>query len=121
MCTVKEMTVGGRTIHVADIKMKYMENIVAAAKDCDYIDKVILFGSATRTTCRGDSDIDLAVFGNKARGKAVTSAGYRNFINKIYAYDDFEQAYDILYFKSGDRNNAGIMEDIEQGEVLYAK
>ena len=121
MCTIKKMTVGDRTIRVADIKMKYMENIVAAAKDCDYIDKVVLFGSATRSNCRKDSDIDLAVFGNKTRGKAVTSAKYRNFINKIYAYDDFEQTYDILYFKSGARNNAGIMADIEQGEVLYAR
>ena len=121
MCTVKKMTIGDRTIHVADIKMKYIKNIVAAAKDCDYIDKVVLFGSAIKNNCRTDSDIDLAVFGNKAKGKALTSFAYRNFIDQIYAFDDFEQTYDILYFKSGAKNDFGIMEDIEQGEVLYAR
>ena len=27
MCTIKKMTVGDRTIRVADIKMKYMEKL----------------------------------------------------------------------------------------------
>lgn len=31
----------------------------------------------------------------------------------------FEQAYDILYFKTGQSNNSAIMEDISKGEVLY--
>ncbi len=32
MCQVKEMRIDNRTIHVADIKQKYISNIIDAAK-----------------------------------------------------------------------------------------
>ena len=41
MCKVINMTVDGRTFKVAEIKQKYMENIINAAKKCDYIDKIV--------------------------------------------------------------------------------
>ena len=121
MCKVKSLDIDGRTIHVADIKTKYMKNIADAAKKCDYIDKIVLFGSSLRENCRKDSDIDIAVFGNMSRGKAMTSAKYRKFLDSIYAFDGYEQTYDILYFKTGNRNEAAIMSDIQNGEVIYAR
>ena len=121
MCTIKELTIGDKTIHVADVKLKYMMNIVNAAENCDYIDRVILFGSSTRESCREDSDIDIAVFGNQPKTKALTSKKYRRFLNQIYAFDDFSQSYDVLYFKTGDKHPYNIMNDINNGEVLYAR
>ena len=61
MCQVTEMSIGGRTIRVADIKQKYIENIASAARECSYIDRVVLFGSSLENRCREESDIDLAV------------------------------------------------------------
>ena len=41
------------------------------------------------------------------------------FLKKIYSFDDFNQTYDILYFKTGQKNKSAIMDDIASGEVLY--
>ncbi len=119
MCKVIERKIGNRKIKVADIKFKYMENIINAAKECDYIDRVVLFGSSTGTRCKEDSDIDLAVFGNVNKSRCLTSKKYENFLKKVYSYDDFNQSYDILYFKSNQNNNSAIMNDIDQGVLLY--
>ena len=35
------------------------------------------------------SDIDIAVFGSAAKGKALTSKSYRDFAGQIYAFDDY--------------------------------
>ena len=61
MCKIAELNIDGRRIRVADIKQKYMANIVDAARKCDYIDKVILFGSACGQRCAEESAIDLAI------------------------------------------------------------
>ena len=121
MCKVTEMKVGNHIVKVADIKTKYMQNIADAAADCDYIDKIILFGSVISNTCKESSDIDLAVFGTKSKGKTLTSAGYRRFLDRLSSFGDFNQTYDVLYFKIGANNHSLIMSDIEKGEVLYAK
>lgn len=121
MCKVTEMKVGNYTVKVADIKTKYIQNIADAAADCDYIDKIILFGSAISNTCKESSDIDLAVFGPQSKGKTLTSAGYRRFLDRLSSFDDFNQTYDVLYFKTGANNRSLLMSDIEKGEVLYAK
>ena len=121
MCEVSGMQLDGRMIRVADIKKKYIPNIIDAAGRCDMIDRVILFGSATGERCREDSDIDLAVFGNRPPSRALTSKKYERFARQLYAYDQNAQGYDILYFESGKENRNPIMRDIEQGEVLYAR
>ncbi len=51
MCKVVVMNVDNCKIRVADIKQKYMNNIIDAAKKCDLIDKVILFGSSIENRC----------------------------------------------------------------------
>ncbi len=121
MCKVIKMKIGDRDIRVADIKKKYIMNIVDAAQKCSYIDCVILFGSSIMERCKESSDIDIAVFGSASKGKALTSKSYREFAGQLYAFDDYNQGYDILYFKSGKDYSGGIMNDIESGEVIYAR
>ena len=52
MCKVLPMTIGSRQIHVAEIKQKYIRNIIDAASQCDLIDRVVLFGSSLQERCR---------------------------------------------------------------------
>ncbi len=121
MCKVTDFTIDGRTIHMADIKQKYVANIIDAAKRCDYIDKIILFGSALEERCKESSDIDLAIFGNQPKGKCLDSKRFRKFSDQLAAFDDFCQAYDLLYFKTGKQKSGLIMDQIAKGEVLYEK
>lgn len=121
MCQLVDVKIMDRKVHVAAIKQKYVQNIADAAQECDYIDRIILFGSSTREDCREDSDIDIAVFGNVAKGKCLTSKKYENFLKQIYSYDDFSQSYDVLYFKTGSTKKSLIMDNISNGEVLYAR
>ncbi|MBR5970402.1 MAG: nucleotidyltransferase domain-containing protein [Lachnospiraceae bacterium] len=121
MGTLKPMRIGNRTIRVAGVKQKYIGNIIHAAEQCRYIERIVLFGSSVQDTCTVDSDIDLAVFGNVSKSKCLTSKQYREFTQKIYSFDNHEQAYDILYFKSSDQNNRFIMNEIDKGETIYVR
>lgn len=121
MCRILEMNIGDRKIQIADIKEKYISNIIDAASKCDLIDKVVLFGSSIEERCKDSSDIDLAIFGNQVPSKALTSKKYREFARQLYAFDDHSQAYDLLYFKTGSRNKSFILNEIEEGEVLYVR
>ena len=119
MCNLVNMQSGtGETIRVADIKKKYIENIIANVHLCKYIEKIVLFGSSIREDCTDESDIDIAVFGTVTKRRCLTSASWRKFINSLYDFD-FSQHYDVLYFKSSSPNNSRIMEDIKKGTVLY--
>ena len=71
--------------------------------------------------CKESSDIDIAVFGSASKGKALTSKSYKEFAGQLYAFDDYCQGYDILYFKTGTQNIGNIMNDIKNGEVIYAR
>lgn len=121
MCKMTEVVVKDRKIRVADLKEKYIANIVDAADKCDLIDRVILFGSSIEERCHKDSDIDLAVFGNEPEMKALTSKKYERFARQLYGFDDHNQAYDLLYYKTGTPCNDAIMNDINQGELLYVR
>lgn len=121
MCRVVELNIDGRLIRVADVKQKYMANIIDAAQKCDYIDRVVLFGSACGQRCTEESDIDLAIFGNQTKYKCLMSKKYRSFLEQVYQFDNHNQAYDFLYFRTGDNNRSHIMSDIEKGEVLYVR
>lgn len=119
MCRVITMEINGRTIKVAEIKKKYIKNIVDAAQKCDCIDRIVLFGSSIQERCTEGSDIDIAVFGNQVPSRALASTKYERFARQLYDFDDHAQAYDILYFKTGGRNNSPILHDINEGEILY--
>jgi len=121
MCKVLPMNIGSRQIRVAEIKQKYIENIIDAASKCDLIDRVVLFGSCLEERCREASDIDIAVFGNQPRSRALTSKKYERFARQLYSFDNFSQDYDILYFRSDAHNTSPILQDISKGEELYAK
>jgi predicted nucleotidyltransferase len=121
MCKVTAFTIDGRTIHMADIKQKYVANIIDAARKCDYIDKIILFGSALEERCRENSDMDLAVFGNQPEGKCLTSAKYKRFAQQLSSFDEYKQNYDLLYFKTGNKYEGMIMGHIMEGETLYER
>ena len=121
MCKVVTMDVDNRKFRVAEIKKKYMTNIIDAAKKCDFIERVVLFGSSIEDRCKESSDIDIAVFGNQIRSKALTSKKYERFARQIFAFNNFDQDYDILYFKSGSNIKNLIMNDINKGEVLYER
>ena len=121
MCKVLPMNVGTRQIHVAEIKQKYIRNIIDAASQCDLIDRVVLFGSSLQERCKDSSDIDIAVFGNQPRSRALTSRKYERFARQLYAFDNHAQAYDILYFRTGSDESNPILHEISRGEELYAR
>ena len=121
MCKVIEMTLDDRKIHVAEIKQQFIPNIIEAARKCDIIDYIFLFGSSTGDRCREDSDIDLAIFGNQTEYAALRSRKYDRFTDQLYQFDDYEQAYDLLYFRSGKKYHEAIMQDIQNGELIYAR
>ena len=121
MCKIKEITINNRTFKVADIKHKYIQNVIDAAQKCDLIDRIVLFGSSIETRCKKDSDIDLAIFGNQTEYKALRSKKYDEFSNQIYSFDDSGQSYDLLYFKSGKQYDGLIMDSINNGELIYAR
>ena len=121
MCIVKTSNIQNTTFKVADIKEKYIRNVIDAASQCDIIDRIILFGSCTGTKCTEDSDIDLAIFGNQTEYKALRSKKYDRFTSQIYSFDDSGQSYDLLYFVTGKQYKGLIMNDIENGELIYAR
>lgn len=121
MCQVLSMDVGSHHIRVAEIKQKYIQNIIDAASQCDLIDRVVLFGSSIEERCRENSDIDIAVFGNQPRSRALTSRKYERFARQLYEYDNHAQSYDILYFRSGSGDSNPILHEISKGEELYAR
>ena len=121
MCKVTAYNANGHTIYMADIKQKYIENIIDAAHKCNAIDKVILFGSALENRCREESHIDLAVFGSQPKGKCLTSKGFKQFYDQLIQYDNMHQSYDVLYFRTGANINSPIMREIAGGEVIYEK
>ena len=121
MCKVLPMDIGTRQICVAEVKQKYIPNIIDAARRCDLIDRVVLFGSSLQERCRDTSDIDIAVFGNLPRSRALTSKKYERFARQLYSFDDHAQAYDILYFRSGADDSNPILHEISRGEELYVR
>lgn len=121
MCKVVLVKIGNRSFKVADIKQKYIENIIDAARKCEMIDSIILFGSSIEERCKESSDIDIAVFGKQPPSRALSSKKYEQFARQLYSFDDHAQAYDILYFKTGTKLDSPIMTDIKWGEVVYER
>ncbi len=121
MCRVKTTTIRDTTFSVAEIKEKYIRNVIDAASRCDLIDRIVLFGSSTSNKCKADSDIDLAFFGNETEYKALRSKKYDRFTSQIYSFDNLGQSYDLLYFVTGKQYKGLIMNDIENGELIYVR
>ena len=121
MCKLVQIKIDNKLINVADLKERYIYNIVDAAKKCNYIDSIVLFGSSISERCKEESDIDIAVFGNVSKSRCLTSKSFKDFAKNLYLFDDYEQNYDILYFNSGQSADIGILGEISKGEVIYAR
>lgn len=107
---------------VADIKQKYIANIVQQAKKCSNISRIVLFGSAIETRCTSESDIDVAIFGKKSQGEYLRSKEFKDFQRSIFSFEnDFTQDYDILYFCENGKNDAKILNDINRGSEIFRR
>lgn len=119
MCKLVEFTEGK---FVAEIKRKYIENIVNQAANCKNISRIMLFGSALEERCKTESDIDIAVFGDSPKGQCFKSKEYKDFVRAVLLFDKtFEQDYDILYFRDGVKYDDAIIKDIEKGTEIYRR
>jgi predicted nucleotidyltransferase len=105
---------------VADIKLRHIDNISAQAKDAKNIHRIMLFGSALEERCTERSDIDIAVFGRKAKNSYIDSREFREFKKGLFSFD-WNQDYDVLYFREGEDHSAAIMEDISRGVEIFRR
>lgn len=106
--------------YVADIKLKQIDNIVEQAKKTKHICKIMLFGSSIETCCKKDSDIDIAVFGDKNKSAYIDSKEFRDFKKGLFQYD-WNQDYDVLYFKNAKDYRDNIMSDINHGVEIFRR
>ena len=96
--------------YIADIKHKYILNIVKQAELCENICRIMLFGSSLEERCTDESDIDIAVFGKQSKNKYLQSKEFKSFQDQLFLYD-LNQDYDILYFDSTKKLD-NLMEDL---------
>ena len=109
-------------VAVAAIKKDYIDNIIASAKKCASIDRVILFGSVSDGRCTETSDIDIALFGQKKERDFLRSEDYKTFHRQVVSFDEsYRQDYDILYFSADSHSSEHLMKNIMNGKVLYQK
>ena len=121
MCNVTTLQLDSGTIKVADIKKAAVINVAQNAALCKNISKIVLFGSSMGKNCTEESDIDLAIFGDQSKNKCLTSSSFRKFASSLYRFDNFGQTYDLLYFQNGKDYDCSVMEEINQGEVVYVR
>ena len=120
MCNLTAIDINNKKVMVADIKKDFILNIINSVRHCNAINKVVLFGSSTGNNCSEQSDIDIAVFGDKTRSKMLSSKDYRAFVDAVCGFE-LAQDYDILYFGSEKMQTPSIMKDISRGVVLYER
>ena len=106
--------------YVADIKLHHIRNIAVQAEKAKNIERIMLFGSATEERCSKASDIDIAVFGKKTKGKYIDSKEFMAFHDGLYQFD-WDQDYDVLYFQEGSYRDDSIMADISNGVEIYRR
>lgn len=106
--------------YVAEIKLPHIKNITEQAKKTKHIQRIMLFGSSLEERCTGDSDIDIAVFGDKTKGSYIDSKEFRGFKSGLFKFD-IDQAYDVLYFKDKTDYKDEIMIDIRNGLEIFRR
>ena len=106
--------------NVADIKLQHIKNITRQAETCKNIHRIMLFGSAIEERCKKQSDIDIAVFGAKTRSKYLDSKEFHTFKTKLFQFD-WDQEYDVLYYKDTAGMNDEFMKEIERGVEIYRR
>ena len=103
---------------VADIKLDHIKNISEMAKHAPGINRIMLFGSSIEDRCTDRSDIDIAGFGDTTKGSYIDSREFKAFKSGLFRFD-WDQDYDILYFKENAKNSSDIMKDINNGVEIY--
>ena len=79
-----------------------------------------MFGSSLEERCTEESDIDIAVFGSKTKGSYIDSSEFRSFKRGLFSFD-WNQDYDVLYFKESTEKDDPIMTDIYEGVEIYRR
>lgn len=127
MCKLVDIKLNdGTYIKVADIKKRYIENIISSASKCKQIDYIILFGSALEERCTDESDIDIAIISKYTIDRLSKLESYLKFITEVYDLNLYQE-YDRLYFKSlseieENEYEAYICKElIQKGKIIYKK
>lgn len=106
--------------YIADIKLSHVKNISEQARKTKNINKIILFGSSIDERCTENSDIDIAVFGSLPKSRYIDSKEFRVFKSALFKFD-WDQDYDVLYFKDDTVYHDAIMDDINKGVEIYRR
>ena len=105
---------------VADIKLRHIDNISEQAKAAKNIRRIMLFGSALEDRCTERSDIDIAVFGDKSKSSYIDSKEFKAFKSGLFRFD-WDQDYDVLYFKDNEEGKDAIMHEICRGIEIFRR
>lgn len=120
MCNlVKVKTNYGKDVLVADIKKDFIEQVIVAAGKCPSIDKIIIFGSASRKNCREDSDVDIAVFTSLSRDEWFSLEDVSVFKHHLFGFSD--QEFDLIYRNSADDRDYLLNKNIHEGVMVYER
>ena len=119
------MTNYGDKILVDDKKKNIIQYLVDHASICDFIEQILLFGSSLEDRCSENSDIDLAIISKWPIQKISGNRKFDEFMERMYAYDNYRTDYDLLYFKSYDeivkksKEVPICRELVQKGKVIY--
>ncbi len=99
------------------LKQRQVADVVAAARDDDYVRRIIIFGSASRYDCDITSDLDICIDWNEdcydAEGVLKPFTGHmRKCISDITQGDA-----DVVNFQYLDSTD--IKDSVEEGVVVY--
>ena len=111
------------TINMNRILISFIILLTASfmqAQKAKNITKIILFGSSIEKRCTENSDIDIAVFGSLQKSKYIDSKEFRAFKSGLFSFD-WDQDYDVLYFRDNTEYQDAIMDDINNGVEIYRR
>ena len=97
------------------LEEKVIEQIVDIIKEYDEVEKVKIFGSRARGDYKNQSDIDIALYGEKLTNSINTNIFYD--IDKLY----LPYKIDLINFNTL-KNEEALRENIErEGIIIYVK
>ena len=97
------------------LEEKVIDQIVDIIKEYDEVEKVKIFGSRARGDYKNQSDIDIALYGEKLTNSINTNIFYD--IDKLY----LPYKIDLINFNTL-KNEKALRENIEsEGVIIYVK
>ena len=97
------------------LEEKDIENIVGVFKQFTEIEKAVIFGSRARGDFRDNSDIDIALYGEKITNDIHTQIFYK--LEELYLI----YKIDLINFYKLGQNNSIKNNIINEGVEIYAK